>query len=101
MSAAGVCLLGGRGLVGQFRSGHHAVAGREMIGLCRWFAAGVGGAQRDSGGREQEDRTGQQRLAEACGERVGRGDVGRQQGPGACGGDSGEDREAERGPELL
>ena len=79
-------------LAGQLQWGHGAAAFGEVIGLRRRFAVGVGAAQRDTGGGEQEDCAGQQGLVEACGERVGAEGVGREQGAGACGGDGGEDR---------
>src|SRR6266545_409568 len=47
-------------LVGQLRCGDPVVAGGEVIGVRCWLAAGIGGAQRDDGGGEQEDRAGQQ-----------------------------------------
>jgi hypothetical protein len=59
------------------------VAGGAVIGLRRRFAVGVGGARRDAGGGEQEDRAGQQGLVEACSERAGAGGMGREQGAGA------------------
>jgi hypothetical protein len=47
-------------LVGQFGCGNPVVAGGEVIGVGCRLAAGVGGAQRDDSGREQEERAGQQ-----------------------------------------
>ena len=96
-----VSLGGGRGIVGPFRSGYRTVASGEVIGLRSRFTAGVGGAQCDPGGGEQEDRAGQQGLVEACGERLGAGGVGGEQGAGAGGGYGREDREPQRGPQLL
>jgi hypothetical protein len=47
------------------------VAGGLAAGLRRWFAVCVGGARREAGGGEQEDRAGQQGLVQACGECLG------------------------------
>src|SRR6266851_5871954 len=91
----------GAALVGQFRCGNPVVAGGEVTGVRCRFAACVGGAQRDDGGGEQEDRAGQQGALVAAGERGGRRGAGGEQGAGARGGDGGEDRQPERGAELL
>jgi hypothetical protein len=65
------------------------------------LAVAVGGARRDEGGGEQEDRAGQQGAVEACGKRgIGRGVRGEQRA-GARGGDGGEDRQPESGTQLL
>src|SRR6266851_4232702 len=58
LPGAGPACWRGCGLVGQFRCGDPVVAGGDVIGVGCRFAAGVGGAQRDDGGGEQEDRAG-------------------------------------------
>src|SRR6266516_5949041 len=108
-SSAGV-LAAGRGvcvvtqmrlLVGQFRRGNPVVAHMDVIGGRGRLAAGVGGAQPDDGGGKQEERAGQQGALETTGKRFVRPGVRGEQGAGTRGGDGGEDRQAERGAELL
>src|SRR5207247_4085086 len=87
--------------VGQVRCGNLLAGRMGADGVDDGLAVAVGGAKRDEGGGEQEDRAGQQGATEACGERRGRRGVRGEQRASARGGDGGEDRQPESGTQLL
>lgn len=60
-----------------------------------WFAASVGGAERDERRGDEEDAAGNQGMAEAGSQRVGLARMDAQQMFGAGGGDDREDGEPE------
>src|SRR4051794_35068121 len=69
-------------------------------GLLR-FAARVGDAQRQHGGRQEEEARREQRPREARGQRFGRGRVARDEVAGTRRSDGGEDGQSERPADLL
>jgi hypothetical protein len=87
--------------VGRFGRENLLAGGMGVGGVDAGLAAAVGGAQCDDGGGEQEGRAGQQGALETCGERGIPWSVRGEQRAGACGGDGGEDRQPERGTQLL
>ena len=99
--------MGQPGRVGEGTAcGSLTCLGREVE--CRLFLdhrlalAGVRGEDRDGRGREHEAGARHERALVAVGRRLSDGVVADvEQRVGACGGEGGEDRQAERGAELL